>query len=63
VKNIKAYRNADKSIFSKEMRKIMVEDLQSGRSGELTYELLRGAIDLHVHPGPHLSRGRSFSRT
>lgn len=32
----------------------MVEELQVGRSVELTYELLRGAIDLHVHPGPHL---------
>ncbi len=28
--------------------------LQDGRSVELTYELLRGAIDVHVHPGPHL---------
>jgi len=41
----------------------MPEDLQIGRSVDLTYELLRGAIDLHVHPGPHLSRGRSFSKT
>ena len=31
----------------------MVE-LQEGRSVELTYELLQGAIDIHVHPGPHL---------
>jgi hypothetical protein len=28
--------------------------LQEGRSLELTQELLRGAIDVHVHPGPHL---------
>lgn len=28
--------------------------LQEGRSPELTQELLRGAIDIHVHPGPHL---------
>ena len=28
--------------------------LQEGRSLELTQELLRGAIDIHVHPGPHL---------
>ena len=29
-------------------------ELQEGRSVELTYELLQGAIDIHVHPGPHL---------
>jgi len=28
--------------------------LQEGRSLELTFELLKGAIDVHVHPGPHL---------
>ena len=28
--------------------------LQEGRSLELSQELLRGAIDIHVHPGPHL---------
>jgi len=28
--------------------------LAEGRSVELTKELLRGAIDIHVHPGPHL---------
>lgn len=28
--------------------------LQEGRSLELTHELLKGAIDIHVHPGPHL---------
>ena len=28
--------------------------LQEGRSLELTFELLKGAIDIHVHPGPHL---------
>jgi len=28
--------------------------LQEGRSLELTQELLKGAIDIHVHPGPHL---------
>jgi len=28
--------------------------LPEGRSLELTQELLRGAIDVHVHPGPHL---------
>jgi len=28
--------------------------LEEGRSLELTQELLRGAIDVHVHPGPHL---------
>ena len=31
-----------------------MEELQEGRSLELTYELLQGAIDIHVHPGPHL---------
>jgi hypothetical protein len=31
-----------------------VTALQEGRSLELTQELLRGAIDIHVHPGPHL---------
>ena len=28
--------------------------LQEGRSLEMTKELLWGAIDIHVHPGPHL---------
>jgi hypothetical protein len=28
--------------------------LQEGRSLDLTQELLKGAIDIHVHPGPHL---------
>lgn len=28
--------------------------LPEGRSLELTHDLLRGAIDIHVHPGPHL---------
>lgn len=28
--------------------------LQEGRSLELTFELLKGAIDVHVHPGPHI---------
>lgn len=28
--------------------------LQEGRSLGLTQELLKGAIDIHVHPGPHL---------
>jgi predicted nucleic acid-binding protein len=28
--------------------------LPAGRSFELTWELLRGAIDIHVHAGPHL---------
>ncbi len=28
--------------------------LQKGRSLELSEELLEGAIDIHVHPGPHL---------
>ncbi|MBV7334501.1 hypothetical protein KFU94_40935 [Chloroflexi bacterium TSY] len=28
--------------------------LQEGRSLDLSYELLQGAIDIHVHPGPHL---------
>jgi hypothetical protein len=27
--------------------------LQEGRSLELTQELLKGAIDIHVHPGRH----------
>ena len=29
-------------------------ELPEGRSLELTRELLKGAIDIHVHPGPHL---------
>ena len=29
-------------------------ELPEGRSLELTQELLKGAIDVHVHPGPHL---------
>ena len=33
----------------------MPEILPEGRSKELTEELLKGAIDIHVHPGPHLS--------
>jgi hypothetical protein len=28
--------------------------LQEGRTLELSFELLKGAIDVHVHPGPHL---------
>lgn len=28
--------------------------LQNGRSLDLTLDLLQGAIDIHVHPGPHL---------
>ena len=28
--------------------------LPEGRSLELSERLLRGAIDIHVHPGPHL---------
>ena len=31
-----------------------MEGLQEGRSLELSQELLRGAIDIHVHVGPHL---------
>ena len=31
-----------------------MNELPEGRSLELTYELLQGAIDIHVHPGPHL---------
>jgi hypothetical protein len=31
-----------------------MEALPEGRSLELSKELLRGAIDMHVHPGPHL---------
>ncbi|MEM7798656.1 MAG: DUF6282 family protein [Chloroflexota bacterium] len=31
-----------------------MNELQEGRSVELTHELLQGAIDIHVHPGPHL---------
>ena len=33
----------------------MPDVLPEGRSKELTEELLKGAIDIHVHPGPHLS--------
>ena len=29
-------------------------ELPEGRSVALTYELLQGAIDIHIHPGPHL---------
>lgn len=29
-------------------------ELPEGRSLELSFELLKGAIDIHVHPGPHL---------
>ncbi len=29
-------------------------ELPAGRTLELTYQLLKGAIDIHVHPGPHL---------
>jgi len=32
----------------------MTEYLPDGRSFELSQELLRGAIDIHVHPGPHI---------
>jgi hypothetical protein len=31
-----------------------MKDLPEGRSLKLTQELLHGAIDIHVHPGPHL---------
>lgn len=31
-----------------------MNELPAGRSVELTRELLSGAIDIHVHPGPHL---------
>ena len=31
-----------------------MNSLPEGRSLDLTYELLKGAIDIHVHPGPHL---------
>lgn len=31
-----------------------MEILPEGRSLDLTYELLQGAIDIHVHAGPHL---------
>jgi len=31
-----------------------MSDLREGRSLELTFELLEGAIDVHVHAGPHL---------
>jgi hypothetical protein len=31
-----------------------VSELPEGRSMELTQELLKGAIDIHVHAGPHL---------
>lgn len=30
--------------------------LPEGRSLELSKELLQGAIDIHVHPGPHLAQ-------
>lgn len=29
-------------------------ELPEGRSLELSFDLLKGAIDIHVHPGPHL---------
>jgi hypothetical protein len=29
-------------------------ELPAGRSLELSFDLLKGAIDIHVHPGPHL---------
>lgn len=32
-----------------------MEALPEGRSLEMTYELLQGAIDVHVHAGPHLT--------
>jgi hypothetical protein len=32
----------------------MMIELPEGRSLELTEQLLKGAIDIHVHPGPHL---------
>jgi hypothetical protein len=31
-----------------------MKELPEGRSVKLTQELLQGAIDVHVHPGPHL---------
>lgn len=31
-----------------------MHELPEGRSLELSFELLKGAIDIHVHPGPHL---------
>jgi len=33
----------------------MSEILPEGRSKELSEKLLRGAIDIHVHAGPHLT--------
>jgi hypothetical protein len=32
----------------------MMIELPEDRSLELSHELLRGAIDIHIHPGPHL---------
>ena len=32
----------------------MTEYLPDGRSFELSQELLIGAIDIHIHPGPHI---------
>ena len=31
-----------------------MEYLPDGRTFEMSHEILRGAIDIHVHPGPHL---------
>lgn len=31
-----------------------MSELREGRSLALTFELLKGAIDVHVHAGPHL---------
>ncbi len=36
------------------MKRSTEESLMSERSVALTKELLQGAIDIHVHPGPHL---------
>jgi hypothetical protein len=41
-------KNADKRVTEAGMI------LPEGRSVELSYELLKGAIDIHVHAGPHL---------
>ena len=36
-------------------------EMQEGRSTDLTYELLKGAIDVHVHPGPHIKSSPRLS--
>lgn len=38
-----------------------MEFLPQGRSTELTNKLLRGAIDIHCHPGPHLFSSPRYS--